>query len=370
MDDFIARQARPQIFNLKPYVPGKPIDEVKRELGLTDVIKMASNENPLGAAPLAKQAIMKYLDDIHLYPDSSCYDLKAKLASKLNIGPDCIAVGNGSDEILKMLAEAFINPDDEVILPYPTFSEYEFVGTVMGAKCIKVPLRNNTHDLKAMLEHVNPRTKVIVICNPNNPTGTIVSGQALREFAKELPQDVLLVVDEAYSEYVDHPDYESAQGILGYRPQTMVLRTFSKLYGLAALRLGYGISSPEIIQTLEKVREPFNVNSLAQYAGMAALDDVEHMASSLELNRSGKAYLYQALAEMGLNYTPTEANFIFIDLGRDAGMVFRNMLNKGVIIRSCESFGCPTCIRVTIGTMEQNQRFIQALQAVLQEIEG
>jgi len=370
MDDFIARRARAQVFNLKPYVPGKPIDEVKRELGLTDVIKMASNENPLGPAPLAKQAIIEHLDDIHIYPDSYCFELKAMLAARLNIGPECIAIGNGSDEILKMLAEAFINPGDEVILAYPTFAEYELVSTVMGANCIKVPLRNNTHDLPAMLEQVSPGTKLVFICNPNNPTGTIVSRQALGEFVRELPRDVLLVVDEAYSEYVDHPDYESAQAMLGQRPQTIVLRTFSKIYGLAALRLGYGISSPEIINTLERVREPFNVNSLAQYAGMAALDDVDHIALSLELNRSGKAYLYQALAEMGLNYTPTQANFIFIDLGRDAGTVFLNMLNKGVIVRSCESIGCPTSIRVTIGTMEQNRRFIQALKAVLQEIEG
>jgi histidinol-phosphate aminotransferase len=370
MDDFIDRQARPQIFNLKPYVPGKPIEEVKRELGLTDVIKMASNENPLGPAPLAKQAIIEHLGDMHIYPDSSYRDLKAKLALRLQVDTDCVAVGNGSDEILKMLAEAFLNPGDEVILPHPTFSEYEFVSTVMGAKCIQVPLLNNTHDLKAMLECVSPRTKIIFICNPNNPTGTMVTGEALSGFINRLSRDVLLVIDEAYSEYVESPEYRSAQALLEKRPQTIVLRTFSKLYGLAALRLGYGISSPAIISTLERVREPFNVNSLAQYAGMAALDDAEHIAESLRLNRCGKAYLYQVLAGLGLEYTPTEANFIFIDTGRDAGMVFRGMLKKGVIIRSCESFGCPTSIRVTVGTPEQNQRFIKALQSVLQEIEG
>lgn len=369
MQDFINRQARPQIFNLQPYVPGKPIEEVKRQLGLTDVIKMASNENPLGPSPLARRAIIEHLDNVHIYPDSNYFDLKAKLAANLNIASECIAVGNGSDEILKMLAETFVVNDDEVILPCPTFSEYEFVSTIMGATCVRVPLEDNCYNLNAMLKCVNTKTKIVFICNPNNPTGTVVPGQELREFITQLPAEVLLVVDEAYSEYVENPAFVGAQAFLQARPQTIVLRTFSKLYGLAALRLGYGISSPEIIAALERVREPFNVNGLAQYAGMAALDDTEHIARSLETNRVGKAFLYKELKALGLRYAPTEANFIFVDVGRDAGEVFRGMLNKGVIIRSCQSFGCPTSIRVTIGTMEQNRRFITALEMVLKEIE-
>ncbi|MGI6435793.1 MAG: histidinol-phosphate transaminase [Syntrophomonadaceae bacterium] len=370
MDDFIARRARPQIFNLKEYVAGKPIAEVKRELGLDDVIKMASNENPLGPSPLAIQAVMEHLGEMHFYPDGSCRDLKEKLASRLQINPDCLIIGNGSDEILKLIATAFINPGDEVILPQPTFSEYEFCATVMGAVCRPVPLVNNTHDLTGMLGAINAKTKLIFICNPNNPTGTVVSAAALDEFMDRVPQDILVVIDEAYSEYVENPDYGSGQLLLGKRPQTIILRTFSKLYGLAALRLGYGIGNPAIISALGRVKEPFNVNSLAQHAGMAALDDEKHIAQSLGLNRSGKDYLYQALAALGLAYTPTEANFIFVDTGQDAGQVFQGMLRLGVIIRSCDVFGCPTAIRVTIGTAEQNQRFVAALQSVMQEIKG
>lgn len=370
MNNFIKRRARPQIFDLASYAPGKPIEEVKRELGLSDVIKMASNENPLGPSPLARRAIIQHLDDMHIYPDSNYFDLKSKLAVNLNIASDCITVGNGSDEILKMLAEAFIVNGDEVILPCPTFSEYEFVATIMGASCIRVPILENRYDLDAMLERVNTKTKVVFICNPNNPTGTMLSGRDLMGFIDQLPAEVLLVVDEAYSEYVESAEYMSAQAFLRQRPQTIVLRTFSKLYGLAALRLGYGISSPEVIAALERVREPFNVNSLAQYAGMAALDDTEHIQQSLATNRLGKVYLYQQLQTLGLTYSPTQANFILIDVGRDAAEVFRGMLNKGVIIRSCQSFGCPTSIRVTIGTMEQNRRFIAALETVLKGIEG
>lgn len=370
MENYVARQARPPIFKLAPYVPGKPIEEVQRELGLTDVIKMASNENPLGPSPMAKDAISQHLDDMHIYPDSNYFELRKKLAAKLNLTSDCIVTGNGSDEVLKMLAEAFINSGEEVIVPRPTFSEYEFVATIMGASCIKVPLQGNDYDLDSMLERVTSRTKAVFICNPNNPTGTMVREEDLRAFSRRLPDEVLLVVDEAYGEYVQSADFVSAQTLLCERPQTIVLRTFSKLYGLAALRLGYGISSPEVIAALERVREPFNVNSLAQYAGMAALDDVGHIAQSLENNRAGKAFLYEKLNALGLKYAPSEANFIFVDVGRDAGEVFRGMLNKGVIIRNCQSFGCATAIRVTIGTPEQNQRFINALQSVLQETEG
>lgn len=370
MKNFVARNARPQIFNLAPYVPGKPIEEVERELGLTDVIKMASNENPLGPSPLAKKAIIAHLNDMHIYPDSNYFELRHRLAADLKLAPECIAVGNGSDEVLKMLAEAFINSGDNVILPQPTFSEYQFVSTIMGASCIKVPLQDNYYDLDAMLGCVTSRTKMVFICNPNNPTGTLISGEKLKAFSTRLPEEVLLVVDEAYSEYVESQDFASAQTILPDRPQTIILRTFSKLYGLAALRLGYGISSKEIIAALGRVREPFNVNGLAQYAGMAALDDREHITRSLETNRVGKAFLYEELQALGLKYAPSQANFIFVDVGRDAGEVFRGMLNKGVIIRSCQNFGCPTAIRVTIGTPEQNCRFIKALQSVLQETEG
>lgn len=368
MDGFVASKARPQIFDLKEYVPGKPIAEVKAELGLADVIKMASNENPLGPSPLAINNVKRYLEEMNIYPDGSCRELKDRLASHLEVNPDTLIIGNGSDEILKLIASTFLNPGDEVILARPTFSEYEFCATVMGAACRIIPLIENTNDLNGMQAAINAATKIIFICNPNNPTGTIVSGTALARFLDEVPDDILVVIDEAYREYVDSVSFQSGQVFLSNKPQIIVLRTFSKIYGLAALRLGYGIGHPSVISALNRVKEPFNINSLAQWAGIAALDDEEHITKSLALNRNGKDYLYRALADMGLAYTPTQANFIFIETGQDAEKVFHGMLRHGVIIRSCVTFGCPTAIRVTIGTSEQNRRFIAALKSVFREI--
>ncbi len=368
MDAFISRQIRPQVFDLKEYIAGKPIAEVQRELGLDDVIKMASNENPLGPSPLAIQALTEKLKELHFYPDSSCRDLREKLAAHLGVDNNSLIIGNGSDEILKLIATAFLNPGDEVIVPQPTFAEYEFCATLMGAISRPVPLINNTHDLDGTLAAISPKTKLIFICNPNNPTGTMVSASALTEFVDQVPPEIVLIFDEAYAEYVEDPAYGSGQLFMDKRPQTIVLRTFSKIYGLAALRLGYGISNPAIISVLNRVKEPFNVNAMAQQAGIAALDDKKHLAQSLTLNRRGKEYLCQALQAMGLCYTKTQANFIFIETSQDANRIFMEMLKRGVIIRSCASFGCPTAIRVTIGTAAQNLRFITALQEVMQEI--
>lgn len=366
MDTFIKQKARPEIFNLKPYVPGKPIEEVKRELGIDDIIKLASNENPLGPSPKAVEAIKDTLSNLQIYPDSNNYNLKRKLVSLTKHDERGIVVGNGSDELLKLIAEAFLNPGDEVIFADPSFSEYEFTATIMGAKSIKVPVTNFKHDLEAMLDAITDKTKIIYICNPNNPTGTVVTEADLDKFMDLVPNDVLIVFDEAYFEYVDNPDYISGLKYVNAGRNAIVLRTFSKIYGLAGLRIGYGLTTVEIAGAIERVTEPFNVNLLAQVAATVALDDTEHLENSRKMNQAGKEYLYQEFAAMGLKYVETEANFIFVDVGQDCKEVFNKLLRLGVIIRTGDIFGYPTFIRVTIGSLEENQRFINGLKKAME----
>lgn len=364
MSEFIKSRARSEIFNLKPYVPGKPIEEVQRELGITDIIKMASNENPLGPSPLAVKQISGILNQLHLYPDANCFSLKQKLAESFDYNVKGIVIGNGSDEILKFLAETFINTGDEIIFAQPSFVEYEFTGTIMGAKSIRVPLKDFTHDLEAMLAAVTPRTKVIYICNPNNPTGTTVTAAEIESFMARVPEDVLVVFDEAYGEYADDL-YMSGIKYAREGRNVVVLRTFSKVYGLAGLRVGYALTTPEIADAMERVIEPFNVNTLAQVAGAAALEDKEHLERSREANNAGKLFLYQEFEKMNLKYVKTDANFIFVDTGKHSQEVFQELLKQGVIIRSGDIFGYPTFIRVTVGTKEENARFIVGLKKVL-----
>ncbi len=366
MSDFINKKARPEIFRLKPYVPGKPIEEVKRELGLYDVIKMASNENPLGPSPKALKAIQENLNQIHLYPDSNCYYLKKKLSSFTGIEEDGILIGNGSDELLKLIAETFLNRGDEVVFAVPSFVEYEFTATIMGAECITVPLVAFKHDLKAMREAVNAKTKIVYICNPNNPTGTIVSADEVEDFMASLPDDVLVVFDEAYYEYIENENYGDSLKYVKDSRNVIILRTFSKVYGLAGLRIGYALTTPFIAQAVERVTEPFNVNMLAQLAAIAALDDQEHVEKSRQMNSEGKQYLYNEFDKMGLEYVETDANFIFVDTGKESQEVFTQLLKKGIIVRTGDIFGFPTFIRVTIGTQEENTRFINGLRSVLE----
>ncbi|NMA63989.1 MAG: histidinol-phosphate transaminase [Syntrophomonadaceae bacterium] len=367
MAGFVERNARKEIFRLKPYVPGKPIEEVKRELGVEDVIKMASNENPLGASPRAREAIQAMLDDLHIYPDSNCYYLKQKLAAKYEYGAENFIIGNGSDELLRLIAETFISPEDQVIFGHPSFAEYEFMTMIMGGGCQAVKLADFKYDLPAIQAAITESTKIVYICNPNNPTGTIVSRQEIEDFMAGLRDDVLVVFDEAYYEYVADPLYQSGLEYLERGHNVIVLRTFSKIYGLAALRIGYGITTPEIAEAVNRVREPFNVNSLAQAAAAAALDDTEHLKRSRELNQQGKEYLYQEFEKMGLSYVPTETNFIFVDTGRDCQEVFQQLLPQGVIVRTGDIFGYPTSIRVTIGSQTENQRFIENLKRILED---
>ena len=368
MDEFIQKRARPEIFTLKPYVPGKPIDEVKREVGLDDIIKLASNENPLGPSPLAIEAVKKQLDQLHIYPDANCFYLKNKLTDQLDVDVEQILIGNGSDELLKLFAETFLNPGDEIIYARPTFSEYEFVAKVMGAQCVEVPLKDFKHDLDAMLDAVTPQTKMIFICNPNNPTGTIVDASELDSFVQKVPDDILLMFDEAYYEYVQNNDYISGLSYVQAGKKAVVFRTFSKIYGLAGLRVGYAITDPSIAAAVEKVTEPFNVNALGQTAALAACDDQEHLHRSLALNEAGKQYLYKEFEALGLQYVPTDTNFIFFDTGVDCKKLFQHLLQMGVIVRTGDIFGYPTYLRVTIGSQEENERFIDSLKKALEQI--
>ncbi|NLN19761.1 MAG: histidinol-phosphate transaminase [Firmicutes bacterium] len=356
---------RPAIERITPYVPGKPIAEVQEEYGLENIIKLASNENPLGPSPLAMEALKEAISGVHIYPDGAARDLRNAIAKKYGVSSDEVFVGNGSDEIIKLLAEAFLLPDDEVIFADATFSEYAYATRLMGAREVVVPVREETHDLTAMAERITERTKIVFICNPNNPTGTYVNAEAVDAFLEKVPEGVLVVLDEAYVEYVDAADFPNAIDLICQGRLVATMRTFSKIYGLAGLRVGYIIAPRDVVALLNRVKEPFNVNLLAQKAALAALDDTEHLERSRETNSQGKAYLYAAFADMGLRYCPTQANFIFVDIGRPCRPVYERLLQEGVIVRTGDIFDRPTFLRVTIGTQEENERFIAALRRAL-----
>lgn len=354
------------IADLEPYEPGKPIEEVERELGITGVIKMASNENPLGPSPLAVEAVRKAAAGMQIYPDGNAHYLKKALASMLKVESNQLFIGNGSDEIIHFLGITYLHPGDEVIVADPSFSRYDSAVVLMNAKLIKVPLKDFRHDLDAMASKFSDRTKLIFICNPNNPTGTIVRQNEVERFLKKLPADAIAVFDEAYYEYVEAEDYPDSLRYIGEGRHIVTLRTFSKIYGLAGLRVGYAVSSPEIIAHLNRVKEPFNVNSLALAAAQASLNDPDQVRRSRQLVSEGKRFLQQSFTAMGLDYMPTEANFIMVRVGLNSREVFRALMSKGVIIRTGDIFGLSDYIRVTVGTMEQNERFIKALSDVLE----
>ncbi|NLW44908.1 MAG: histidinol-phosphate transaminase [Syntrophomonadaceae bacterium] len=366
MGSIVEGKARSEVFSLKPYVPGKPVEEVERELGITGVIKLASNENPLGPSPLAVARVQEALKQLNIYPDGACYYLRRALAEHYGYSEDSFLIGNGSDELLRLITETFVGPGDEVIYGVPSFSEYGFMALIMGGVCVEVPLKDMRFDLPAILDKVTDRTKLVYICNPNNPTGTITGRAETDQFMKSLRDDVLVVFDEAYYEYVTDKDYVSGVEYLSQGRNVIVLRTFSKIYGLAGLRVGYGITTPEIAGLVNRVREPFNVNLLAQTAAIGALADKEHLEKSREVNIQGRDYLYREFSRMGLEYVPTEANFIFVDIKKDCRQVFQALLREGVIVRTGDIFGYPTYLRVTIGKPEENRRFIAALEKVLQ----
>ncbi|MHA0855443.1 histidinol-phosphate transaminase [Paenibacillus sp. CMAA1364] len=357
-------QPKSHIVNLPVYQPGKPIEEVKRELGLDEVIKLASNENPYGASPKTRDAILSELDNISIYPDGGSVNLTAVLAQQLNVNPDQIIFGCGSDEIIALITRAFFVPGDETIMADQTFSVYKSNADIEGAVCIEVPLKNGVHDLDAMLAVVNERTKIVWVCNPNNPTGTIVSENELTTFLDAVPPHVMVVLDEAYCEFVIDSSFPDGITLLDRYPNIVVLRTFSKIYGLASLRIGYGVGNAAVIKLINQVREPFNTSRIAQAAAMAALQDQAFIKECKRLNAEGLIYLQQEFDRLGLSYLPAHGNFIMVDVLEPSGNVFQSMLRKGVIVRAGHQ-KYPNYIRVTVGTPEQNQIFIQTLEEVL-----
>ncbi|MDD5155977.1 MAG: histidinol-phosphate transaminase [Candidatus Omnitrophica bacterium] len=355
---------RKNILDVTPYVAGKPIEETRRQLGLKKVIKLASNENPLGASGLAQAAIKKVLADINRYPDTSGFYLKKSLAKHLNTSPAGIILGNGSDEIIDIIIKTFVEDDENIITADVTFLEYEIISRVNNRKLVEVPLKYFKYDLEAIEKRIDKKTKLIFISNPNNPTGTYVSRYELEDFMLSLPQDVLLVLDEAYNTFIDVDDFPNSLAYVAKR-NVILMRTFSKAYGLAGLRIGYSVAQPELVSFMERVRQPFNVNSLAQAAATAALDDKKFLLKSRQVIFEGKKYLYECLQRMGIAYVPTVANFILIDTGRDGLGVFKEMLKYGVIVRDMKQYGLKNFIRVTIGTKQENERFIKVLKKIL-----
>ena len=359
---------RPTIKNLRPYVPGRRAEEVAREFGLSEVVKLASNENPLGPSPLAVEAVQKALAEVRLYPDNSCQQLVAELARVLGLPGDHLIVGRGSDEIIHMAGLAFLNPGEEAIMGDPYFVLYDLTTVLMDARPVRVPLKDYRFDVQKALASITPRSKVIFVCSPNNPTGTILTSEELALLVDKLPDRVLLVLDEAYSEYADREQFPNSLEYVRQGRNVLVLRTFSKIYALAGLRVGYGMARPEIIAALQQVREPFNVSSLAQAAALASLRDPQQVERSRRLNEEGRLHLQEQFERLGLRFAPSQSNFVFVDLGVDGAAAFEALMRRGVIVRYDPAFGTPTHVRVTIGTMEQNRRFVAALEEVLREL--
>jgi histidinol-phosphate aminotransferase len=353
------------ILALIPYPPGKPIEELTREYGIKNVIKLASNENPLGPSPLALRAIRRVLPQLHRYPDGSGYYLKQSLGRLLGLSPEQILLGNGSNEIIELALKTFLKPGYEVISPVPSFLVYEKAVQAMGGKNVLVPLKRFTIDLEAIRNHIGPRTQIIIINNTNNPTGTVIRIKEWERFLSSVPDRVLILLDEAYIDFVDDPDCPNGLNYIQSEKNLIVLRTFSKAYGLAGLRIGYGLARPELSDYINRVRQPFNVNSLAQAGALGALKDQAFYERTRSLVRTGKKGIESGLAEMGLFFVPSQTNYILIKIPLKAQVVYEEMLKKGIIIRSMKSYGLDDYIRVNIGLPEENQRFLQTLKQIL-----
>jgi histidinol-phosphate aminotransferase len=363
----ISKIARPCILNQKEYIPGKPVEEVQREYGLTDIIKVASNENPLGVSPLALDAMLKELKtNINFYPEGSCHDLVQKLSSIHKLNPNYFMVDNGLDGVITMLGLGFINPGDEVVYSDLSFPAYANITNKMDGKGIVIPMLPDYRlDIMGMIASVTSRTKMIFLCNPNNPTGTIFSKHEFELFINSVPENVLVISDEAYYDFADNPDYPQTLNYLPAHQNLIILRTFSKVMGLAGIRVGFAMAHPDIIKILYKAREPFPVNRIAQVGALASLNDCDFINKSKENNKEGLYQYYKAFDELGIKYARSQTNFIFADLEKPAAPIFEALLRMGIIIRPLGSQGRPDCIRITIGTKEQNKRVIKALKKLL-----
>jgi histidinol-phosphate aminotransferase len=357
--------ARAEIKDIPVYSPGLDIDDVKRNYGVERVIKLASNENPLGPSPLAAEAVVNAVSDVSLYPDGNCTALREKLARMLGVGQENLVFGNGTDEIIDFIFYAFFNPGDRAVMGDPTFSSYFLSGMTMGAEMVYVRLLEHQHEVEKMLKTVDGRTKGLFVGTPHNPTGTICSKEELEMALENLPRDVLLVWDEAYREYVEDPSYPESIPYLERYPNLIILRTFSKIYGLAGLRVGYGIAAPGVVDLLERVRPAFNVNRLAQVAALAALDDTQHVENSRRVNGEGKRYLTDELLQLGLRPVSTQANFILFAYEDLIEGLPAKLLEKGIIVRDGAQLGYPGHIRLTIGTPEQNREVMRVIRDLI-----
>jgi histidinol-phosphate aminotransferase len=363
----IVEQVPEYIRSLIPYEPGKPIEEVEREYGISNSVKLASNENPLGPSPKAVAALRAKLEQLNLYPDGDCFYLKQGLARKLGVAPQTLIFGNGSNEIIELAARTFLRPGDEAVMAEQAFVVYQLIVQAVGAQSRAVPLRNFTHDLPALADAVTAHTRMVFLANPNNPTGTIFHRNEWERFLNKVSPDVLLIVDEAYFEYVRDQAYPDSLRYHSDGRAILTLRTFSKLYGLAGLRIGYGVAPREIVSLMQRVRQPFNVNAPAQWAALAALDDADHVQRSLAVNREGLKFLQSEFTRLGLEFVPSQANFILLRVGRGQE-VFQQLLKQGVIVRPMGGYRFPEHVRVTVGTMEENKKFMAALEKVIKAL--
>lgn len=356
---------RDSVLKIEPYRPGKPAEVLKRELALREEIcKLASNENPLGPSPLAIAAIQKSLNEANVYPDNSCYYLRQKLAEHLRILPENLKISNGSSDLILLLGLAFLNPEDTFVMSQSSFIMAKIVTQVMGCQLVEVPLEKYRHDLDAILESITPDTKMVYLDNPMNPIGTKVTHEDMSKFMKRLPEDIIVILDEAYHDYVNSADYPKSLHFVEEGRNVIALRTFSKMYGLAGFRVGYGVAKREFIRVLDRVSPPFTVNRFGQIGAVAALEDKDHVRKTKEINEEGKGYLYRHFEELGVFYIPSETNFVTIDVRNDAKSIADELQKKGIIVRPLSMYGLRTFLRVTIGTPEQNKRFMDAFAKI------
>jgi len=352
---------------IQPYQPGKPVEELERELGLSDIIKLASNENPLGASKKVIASLSSVFPEVARYPDGSAYLLKHRLSEFLGVMEDQLTIGNGSNDVLELLARVYLSKDNESIVSQHSFVVYPLVTRAIGASLKVVPAKNYAQDLEATLEAISDKTRMVFIANPNNPTGTWINENDLVNFLDQVREDVIVVLDEAYFEYVQHPEYPNGIELAEKYPNLVVTRTFSKAYGMAALRLGYSVSNPDIADLMNRIRQPFNINSMSLVAALAAIDDQDHVKRSVELNANGMRYIEAECHRLGLGFIPSAGNFLTINFGRDAMPVYDGLLHEGVIVRPIGVYELPNHLRVTIGTTAENERFVSALERVLLE---
>ncbi|WP_141433334.1 histidinol-phosphate transaminase [Bacillus sp. 03113] len=356
-----------QLLHLTAYQPGKSTDAVKKEYGLSDIVKLASNENPFGCSKKAKKILESMTESLAIYPDGYASNLRFPLAQSLKVNPDQLIFGNGSDEIILMISRAMLEQGKNTVMPAPTFPQYRHNAVVEGAEIREVPLVDGEHDLNKMLQAIDHETAIVWLCSPNNPTGTYITKEDILSFLRKVPSDVLVVLDEAYYEYVVANDYYDAIDLLNEFSNLIVLRTFSKIYGLASLRVGYGVASSEIIRALEPIREPFNVNTAALLAAEKALEDQEFVRYCREENRKGLEQFYQFCEKNSLTCMPSQTNFVLIDFNTDGNEVFQYLLEKGYIVRSGQALGFPTSVRVTVGSQSQNEGIIKIMTEFLNE---